>query len=60
VVEMGLGPSLPPARACEVGFDVFVEIKCIFSTTPKAKIFSKSSWIETAVNEGHWYYRTLD
>jgi hypothetical protein len=57
---MGLGPSLPPARACEVGFDVFVEIKCIFSTTPKAKIFSKSSWIETAVNEGHWYYRTLD
>jgi hypothetical protein len=43
-----------------VGFGVFMEMKCIFSTTLKAENFSKSSWIETAANEGHWYDQTLD
>jgi surface antigen len=43
---MGLGPS--------VGFNTFVEVKCIFSTMPEAVIFSKSSWIETEANRGHW------
>jgi hypothetical protein len=36
-----------------VGFGVFVEVKCIFSTTPEAEIFSKSLWIETEANGGH-------
>jgi hypothetical protein len=35
-----------------------VEVKCIFSTTPEAKIFSKSSWIEMEVNGDHWDNRT--
>jgi hypothetical protein len=38
---MGLGLS-PSRRACEAGFDVFVEMKSIFSTTPEAENFSKS------------------
>jgi hypothetical protein len=36
------------------GFSAFVEVKCIFSTTPEAENFSKSLWIETEVNGGHW------
>jgi hypothetical protein len=39
--------------ACEAGFGAFMEVKCIFSTTPVAEIFSKSSWIETEANESH-------
>jgi hypothetical protein len=35
---MGLGPSL------------FVEVKCLFFTTPVVEIFSKSSWIEMEAN----------
>jgi CYTH domain-containing protein len=31
------------------GFGAFVEVKCIFSTTPEAENFSKSSWIGTEV-----------
>jgi hypothetical protein len=31
----------------------FVKVKCLFSTTPEAENFSKSSWIETKVNGGH-------
>jgi hypothetical protein len=37
-----------------------VEVKCIFSTTLEAKIFSKSSWIEMEVNGGHWGNRMLN
>jgi hypothetical protein len=33
-------------------------MKCIFSTTLEAENFSKSSWIETTANRGHWYDRT--
>jgi hypothetical protein len=44
----------PSRRACSAGFSAFVEVKCIFSTTPEAENFSKSSWIETEVNGGHW------
>jgi hypothetical protein len=51
VVEMGLGP---------VGFGFFMEVKHLLSTTPRAKIFSKSSWIEMEVNGGHWGDRTLN
>jgi hypothetical protein len=36
-----------------VGFDAFVEVKCIFSTTLEVENFSKSSWIETEANGGH-------
>jgi hypothetical protein len=32
---------------------IFMEMKCLFSTTPVAEIFSKSSWIETETNGGH-------
>jgi hypothetical protein len=35
-----------------------VEVKCIFSTIPEAEIFSKSPWIETEANGGHWGDRT--
>jgi hypothetical protein len=42
------------------GRDGFVEVKCIFSTTSEAEIFSKSSWIETEANGGHWGDRTLN
>jgi hypothetical protein len=34
-------------------FGAFVEVKCIFFTTPEVEIFSKSSWIETEANGGH-------
>jgi hypothetical protein len=40
------------------GFGFFVEVKCLFSTTPEAEIFSKSSWIEIEANGGHWGDRT--
>jgi hypothetical protein len=43
-----------------MGSALFVEVKCIFSTTPEAEIFSKSSWIETEANGGHWGDRTLN
>jgi hypothetical protein len=56
----GFGFLSPSPRACEAGFGVFMEMKCIFSTTPKAENFSKSSWIKTAANGGHWNDRTLD
>jgi hypothetical protein len=46
---MGLGP-----------FGTFVKVKCIFSTMPEVVIFSKSSWIETEANGGHWGDRTLN
>jgi hypothetical protein len=59
-VEMGLGPSLPPTELMRRDSALFVEVKCIFSTTPKAEIFSKESWIETEANEGHWCDRTLN
>jgi hypothetical protein len=39
---------------------LFVEVKCIFSTTPEAEFFSKESWIETGANGGHWHDRTLN
>jgi hypothetical protein len=32
----------------------------MFSTMPEAVIFSKSSWIETEANRGHWGDRTLN
>jgi hypothetical protein len=48
-------------RACERGIRYFfVEVKCLFSTTPVTKIFSKSSWIETETNRGQWGDRSLD
>jgi hypothetical protein len=37
-----------------------VEVKRLFSTTSETEIFSKSSWIETKVNGGHWGDRTLN
>jgi hypothetical protein len=46
LVELGLGPK---AR-----FNAFVEVQCIFFTTPEAENFSKSSWIEIEANGGHW------
>jgi hypothetical protein len=38
----------------------FVEVKHLFSITPVVEIFSKSSWLETEVNEGHWGDRMLN
>jgi hypothetical protein len=35
-------------------------VKHLFSTMPKTEIFSKSSWIETEVNGGHWGDRMLN
>jgi hypothetical protein len=55
---MGLGPSLPPAELVRRDSVLFVEVKHLFSTTPEAEIFSKSSWIETEANGGHWGDRT--
>jgi hypothetical protein len=40
------------------GFDAFMEVKCIFFTTPEAENFSKSSWIETEANGDHCSDRT--
>jgi hypothetical protein len=57
---MGLGPSLPPAELTRQDLVFFVKVKCIFSTTPVVEIFSKSSWIETEMNRGHWGDRTLN
>jgi hypothetical protein len=57
---MGLGSSLPPAKLVRRDSALFVEVKCIFSTMPVAEIFSKSSWIETKANGGHWGDRTLN
>jgi hypothetical protein len=37
---------------------LFVKVKCLFSTTPEAEIFSKSLWIETEANGGHKGDRT--
>jgi hypothetical protein len=51
---MGLGPSLPPAELARLDSTLFVEVKCLFSTTSEMEIFSKSSWIETEANGGHW------
>jgi hypothetical protein len=59
-VEMGLGPSLPLALQAQWDSVLFVEVKCIFSTTLEAEIFSKSSWIETEANGGRWGNRTLN
>jgi hypothetical protein len=39
---------------------LFVEVKRLFSTVPEVVIFSKSSWIETEANGGHWGDRTLN
>jgi hypothetical protein len=39
---------------------LFVEVKHLFSTTPVAEIFSKSSWIEMEANRGHWGDQTLN
>jgi hypothetical protein len=39
---------------------LFVEVKRLFSTTPEAEIFYKSSWIETEANGGHWIDRMLN
>jgi hypothetical protein len=39
---------------------LFVEVKRLFFTMPVAEIFSKSSWIETEANGGHWGDRTLN
>jgi hypothetical protein len=37
-VERGLGSSPPsPRRACEAGFNAFVEVKCLFSFAPEAR-----------------------
>jgi hypothetical protein len=42
----------------------FVEVKCIFFTTPEAEIFSKSKEKEvreeTEVKGGHWCVKGLD
>jgi hypothetical protein len=42
----------------------FLEVKCIFSTTPEAEIFSKSKekevGEETEAKGGHWCDQTLD
>jgi hypothetical protein len=54
VVERGLGSSLPPTELVRRNSALFMEVKCIFSTTPVIEIFSKSSWIETEVNGDHW------
>jgi hypothetical protein len=39
---------------------LFVKVKRLFSTTSKAEFISKSSWIETELNAGHWGDRTLN
>jgi hypothetical protein len=57
---MGLEPSLPPALQARRDSTLFVEVKRLFSTTPDAEIFSKSLWIETEANGGHWGDRTLN
>jgi hypothetical protein len=44
---MGLGPSLPPVELARWNSTLFVEVKRLFSTTPMAEIFFKSSWVET-------------
>jgi hypothetical protein len=51
---MGLGPSLPPAELARRNSVFFVEVKHLFSTKPEMEIFSKSSWLETEANGGHW------
>jgi hypothetical protein len=60
---MGLGPSLPPVELARWDSAFFVEVKCLFSTTPEAEIFSKSKekevGEETEVKGGHWCDRTL-
>jgi hypothetical protein len=53
-----LGSSLPPTELARWDSGVFEDLKCLFSTTPEAENFSKSSWIETAANGGHWCDRT--
>jgi hypothetical protein len=50
---MGLGPSLPPAELARWDLALFVEVKHLFSTTPKMEIFSKSLWIKIEANGGH-------
>jgi hypothetical protein len=35
VVEMGLGPSLPPAELARWDSGIFIEMKCLFSVAPK-------------------------
>jgi hypothetical protein len=57
---MSLGPSLPPAELARRDLTFFVKVERLFSTTPKAEIFSKSSWIETETNGGHWCDQTLN
>jgi hypothetical protein len=44
----------------ERGLGLFMEVKRLFFTTPETEIFSKSSWIETEANGGHWGDRTLN
>jgi hypothetical protein len=39
---------------------LFIEVKRLFSTMSEAEIFSKSSWIETEANGGHWGDRMLN
>jgi hypothetical protein len=51
---MGLGPSLPPAELARLDSALFVKVKHLFSTMPVVEIFSKSLWIETQANGGHW------
>jgi hypothetical protein len=43
-----------------MGLALFVEVKRLFSPTPETKFFSKSSWIETETNGGHWGDWTLN
>jgi hypothetical protein len=57
---MGLGSSLPPAELARRDLTLFVKVKRLFFTTPEAEIFSKSSWIETEANGGHWGDLTLN
>jgi hypothetical protein len=54
------GPLSPPPSLRGGIRCFFVEVKCIFSTTLGTEIFSKSSWIETEANGGHWGDRTLN
>jgi hypothetical protein len=49
----GFGFLSPSRRACEVGFDAFWEVKCLFSTAPEVGK-------ETEVNGGHCGDQTLD
>jgi hypothetical protein len=48
----GFGFLSPSHRACEAGFDVFWEVKCLFSTAPEVGK-------ETEVNGGHYGDRML-